>query len=87
MELRVRKPIDRIRLAGAGFDEKRKATPEGTRQGRDSLPLFRLENLAPGDWFKGPCLVEEAFFTAHVRPGWRFVVSGNGDLFLRRDRE
>jgi N-methylhydantoinase A/oxoprolinase/acetone carboxylase beta subunit len=85
MELRVKKPIDRIPLAGTGFDEKRKAEPESARETRGAaLPLFRLENLAPGDWFEGPCLVEEAFFTAHVKPGWRFVVSGNGDLLLRR---
>lgn len=88
MELRVTKPIDKIALAGADFDEKRKAKPDGTRgnPGAEALPLFRLENLAPGDWFEGPCLVEEAFFTAHVKPGWRFVVSGNGDLLLSREK-
>ncbi|MBX3491344.1 MAG: hydantoinase/oxoprolinase family protein [Parvibaculum sp.] len=88
MELRVRKPIEKIALAGADFAEKRKAKPEGTRgnPGAEALPLFRLENLAPGDWYEGPSLVEEAFFTAHVKPGWRFVVSGNGDLLLSREK-
>lgn len=84
LELRVTKPIDKIALGDAACEEKREAKPAGIRKGTSDLPLFRLEDLAPGDWGAGPCLVEEAFFTTHVRDGWRFAVSGNGDLLLRR---
>ncbi|MEQ8268088.1 MAG: hydantoinase/oxoprolinase family protein [Parvibaculum sp.] len=84
LELRVTKPIDKIALGGTESGERRKAEPSGIRKGTSDLPLFRLEELLPGDWHDGPCLVEEAFFTTHVRQGWRFVVSGNGDLFLKR---
>ncbi len=84
LELQVTKPIEKIKFAGAHCDEIRKATSDGVRQGRNDLPIFKLENLAPGDWSEGPCLVEEEFFTTHVKSGWRFVISENGDVFLRR---
>lgn len=84
LELRVTKPIEKIGLGSPESGERRKAETAGVRRGVTDLPLFRLEDLSPGDWHEGPCLVEEAFFTAHIRGGWRFVVSGNGDLLLRR---
>lgn len=84
LELRVTKPIEKIGLGDPTCDERRKAEAAGVRKGVAELKLFRLEDLSPGDWHEGPCLVEEAFFTAHVREGWRFVVSGNGDLLLKR---
>lgn len=84
LELRVTKPIEKIALGAPACEEKREAKPSGLRKGTSDLPLFRLEDLAPGDFGAGPCLVEEAFFTTHVRAGWRFAVSGNGDLLLKR---
>ncbi len=84
LELRVTKPIEKIGLGDPACDERRKAEAAGVRKGVTDLPLFRLEDLSPGDWHEGPCLVEEAFFTSHVREGWRFVISGNGDLLLKR---
>lgn len=84
LELRVTKPIEKIALGAPAAEEKREAKPAGIRKGTSDLPLYRLEDLAPGDFGAGPCLVEEAFFTTHVREGWRFAVSGNGDLLLRK---
>jgi N-methylhydantoinase A/oxoprolinase/acetone carboxylase beta subunit len=84
LELQVTKPIDKIELGGTGSEERRKAKADGMRSGRNDLPIFRLENLKAGDWFEGPCLVEEEFFTTHVKKGWRFSISDNGDVFLRR---
>jgi hypothetical protein len=84
LELRVTKPIEKIALGAPACEEKREAKPSGLRKGTSDLPLFRLEDLAPGDFGAGPCLVEEAFFTTHVRAGWRFAVSGNGDLLLKK---
>lgn len=84
LELRATQPIEKLELGPAGVKERRLAQAEGVREGRQRLPLFRLEHLQPGDWAQGPCLVEEAFFTTHIRPGWRFVVSDGGDIFLRR---
>lgn len=84
LELQVTKPIEKIKLGGTASDELRQAKADGLRKGRNDLPIFRLENLEPGDWFDGPCLVEEEFFTTHVKKGWRFSISDNGDVFLRR---
>lgn len=84
LELQATRPIEKIKLAGSACVETRKAKPDGIRTGRNDLPIFKLENLSPGDWSEGPCLVEEEFFTTHVRPGWRFSISENNDIFLRR---
>ena len=72
LELQVTKPIEKIKLGGVAREERRKATADGTRKGRDDLPIFRLENLKAGDWFDGPCLVEEEFFTTHVKKAGGF---------------
>ncbi|NYZ16119.1 hydantoinase/oxoprolinase family protein [Azospirillum sp. RWY-5-1] len=84
LALSVVRPIDRIALGPAEVTEGTRAEPSGERRGSETLPLYRLENLAPGEHGAGPCLVEEAFFTTRVKAGWRFTVSGNGDLFLTR---
>lgn len=84
LNLTVTRPIAKPVLTETGCTEKSKATASGVREGRSSLPIYRLEDLSPGDWAEGPCLVEEAFFTAHVKDRWRFVISDNGDVFLRR---
>ena len=49
------------------------------------MKLYRLEDLAPGEGAAGPCLVEEQFFTAWIRPRWRFAVTGNRDLLVTRE--
>ena len=41
---------------------------------------FRVD--VAGDGAAGPCLVEEQYFTAWIRPGWRFAVTGNRDLLV-----
>ncbi len=52
-----------------------------------ALPLYRLEELAPGATANGPAIVEERFFTGRVDAGWRFAVTSNRDLRLTRARE
>lgn len=85
LELQAVRPIEKIRLASSVCVERTRAEPAGERRGRHHpLPVYRLEELAHGAWGAGPCLVEEAFFTTYVKDGWRFTVSDNGDLFLRR---
>jgi len=84
LELHATRPIDKLKLGGNDVSERRKATPAGLRAGRQTLPVYLLEEMQPGDWGEGPCLVEEAFFTTHIRPGWRFTISDSGDIFVRR---
>lgn len=84
LELKATQPIDKLRLPGTAVEAARPAEAAGTRGERKPLPVYRMESLKPGDWAEGPCLVEEAYFTTHIRSGWRFVVSEAGDLFVRR---
>ncbi len=84
LELRVTRPIVKIALGGNGCVERHRVPPLATRPGRECLPVHAFEALRPGDWGSGPCLVEEAYFTTRVLPQWRFMISDNGDLFLRR---
>ena len=48
------------------------------------LPLFRHEELTPGQGAAGPAVVEEEYFTCLVPPGWKFSVNDNHDLVLTR---
>ncbi|MGQ0699516.1 MAG: hydantoinase/oxoprolinase family protein [Panacagrimonas sp.] len=48
------------------------------------LPLFKHEELAPGQWAAGPAVVEEEYFTSLVPEGWKFLVNDNHDLVLSK---
>ena len=84
LELTVVKTIPKIGLAGGGFEETHPANASGTRQGFEALPLYAIGDLAGGAFGEGPCLIEEAFFTARVPQGWRFSVSPAGDILLKK---
>ncbi|GAA4928293.1 hydantoinase B/oxoprolinase family protein [Streptomyces coeruleoprunus] len=47
-------------------------------------PLYRREDLRPGDTVPGPAVVAEADATTVVDPGWQASVTGTGHLTLRR---
>lgn len=49
------------------------------------LPLFKHEELAPGQWAAGPAVVEEEYFTSLVPEGWKFQVNDNHDLVLSKN--
>lgn len=83
--MQVERPIAVPQLGPASAQTLRPARANGTRQARGLLPVYRVEDMAPGDGAQGPCLIEEQFFTCQVRPGWRFVVTGNHDLMIERE--
>jgi N-methylhydantoinase A len=83
--MEVVRPIASPSLAAAGGGVIRAATAGGTRNARGGMPLYRVEDMAPGDSAPGPCLVEEQFFTCQVRAGWRFTMTGNSDLMIERE--
>lgn len=84
VRLEVVRTIPSIALAPPDSGDGKGAVASGTRDALGGMPLYRLEELAPGDGAVGPCLVEEQFFTAWIRPRWRFAVTGNGDLLVTR---
>lgn len=91
LRLAVVKALPHAPLAAPGHETLRPATPAGTRRVRidgqwRELPLYAVEQLAPGDTAVGPAVVEERFFTGRIDAGWRFVMTANRDLRLRRDR-
>ena len=51
------------------------------------VPLFRFQNLAPGEYGAGPCIIEDAFLTARIDAAWHFRISGNRDLLLHRGND
>jgi len=90
LRLDVVKPIARQSLRAIGAESATAAVPRGTRTlltagARRSLPLYVYADLTPGAYGVGPCVVEEDYFTARIDAGWRFDMSGNGDLLLTRD--
>ncbi|MFF8291961.1 hydantoinase B/oxoprolinase family protein [Streptomyces sp. NPDC016309] len=53
---------------------------------RTDTPLYRREDLRPGDGVPGPALVAEADATTVVDDGWRAVAADTGHLLLTRAR-
>lgn len=51
----------------------------------DQVPVYRLDDLAPGDGAAGAAIIEGPFFTARVMPDWSFHVTSAGDLILHDD--
>jgi len=52
-----------------------------------SLPLYRVEEQRAGATAKGPAVLEEAFFTCRIDPGWQFEINDAGDILLSRIAE
>ncbi|MGW2560812.1 hydantoinase B/oxoprolinase family protein [Streptomyces sp. NPDC001514] len=51
---------------------------------RTDTPLYRREDLSPGDTVDGPAIIAEADATTVVDPGWRATVGEGGHLLLAR---
>lgn len=49
-----------------------------------ALPLYRVEEQKPGAQARGPCVLEEAFFTSRIDAGWSFEINQAGDILLTR---
>ena len=93
VQLRATKSIPHYALKQDDIKGGKVATAKLSRQVRLSdsgklndtkLPLFRHEELTPGQGAAGPAVVEEEYFTCLVPPGWKFSVNDNHDLVLTR---
>ncbi|RAX48286.1 hydantoinase/oxoprolinase family protein [Arthrobacter sp. AQ5-05] len=75
-------------LPGNHEQSKSEAVAAGTRSVRSSadsveqIPVYQLEEQAPGATAAGPAIVEGPFFTARVPAGWVLDISAAGDLLL-----
>lgn len=84
VELNVVRDMPSIGLGAASTGQRHDAPTSQSRSAMGGMPLYRLEELQPGATATGPCLVEEQFFTAWIRPDWHFTVTGNHDLLIER---
>jgi N-methylhydantoinase A len=70
-------------------DQSRQAGPMGKRplhgaaSGWRETPVYWRDNLAPGQTFTGPALIEEATTTTQVLPGQSFGLDRTGQLIIR----
>jgi len=51
------------------------------------LPCYPVETQRPGASAAGPAVLEEAFWTALVAPGWRIQFNASGDVLLTRSTQ
>jgi len=48
-------------------------------------PVYKVEDQAPGASGQGPAVIEEAFWTCRVLPGWSFEFTVNRDVLFTRN--
>ncbi|WBO68442.1 hydantoinase B/oxoprolinase family protein [Streptomyces camelliae] len=66
---------------------QRTATARMFTEGRRlPTPLYRREDIRPGDTAEGPAIIAESDATTVVDPGWRAAADEHGDLVLTRSR-
>ncbi len=53
-------------------------------EGEVEVPVYRVEEQVAGAAGEGPCVIEEAFFTCRVLPGWSFEFTDNRDILLKK---
>jgi N-methylhydantoinase A/oxoprolinase/acetone carboxylase beta subunit len=88
--LRVTKAIDHAKLTQDGklpFTEAQSLSTRSvlTEQGQQDLPVYRYEDLQKGQSAQGPCVLEEAFFTALIAPGWTFRFDELSNIILEKN--
>lgn len=89
LQLQVTKRIAQPTLSGQFGAASVEGNKTGTRtvmvnEEAAELPVFRVEEQPAGACAAGPAVLEEAFFTCRIDPGWAFEVSDAGDILLSR---
>lgn len=91
LELSVVFELPHVRLADASEYHSRQAVSSGDRSVLGTtaessetvaLPVFEVENLAPGTSGVGPAIIEGPFFTMKIPADWDFAATASGDLLL-----
>jgi N-methylhydantoinase A/oxoprolinase/acetone carboxylase beta subunit len=89
LTLEVAKPIPQPSLSGDFEGAHAVARAAGTRRvligsDRVDVPLYRVEDQVAGAHAAGPAVLEEAYFTCRIDPGWSFRINAAGDIRLDR---
>ena len=87
LALKATKRLPRASLKGRFGSQRPKAKAHGTRKTLtdgtwQALPLYRVEDMTGGARGEGPAVLEEAFYTCRLAPGWRFECDASGDILL-----
>ena len=78
----IRGEINHVTSDAVVDDRRLLKLPEGEVQ----VPVYRVEEQLAGAAGQGPCVIEEAFFTCRVLPGWSFEFTDNRDILLKKDK-
>lgn len=90
LQMRVVKPVRRAQIHAASGVVRSDAKPDGSRSilsadgRRIDVPIYRVEDLAPGASAPGPAIIEEAYFTGKVGSDWSFEITASNDILLTR---
>ncbi|HZZ51442.1 MAG TPA: hydantoinase/oxoprolinase family protein [Pseudonocardia sp.] len=90
--VRASHPLPTFELLADEHTSVTPATANGSRSisltdgAETDVPVYRPEQLAPGQGADGPALVAGDYLTCLIEPGWRFRVSSNSDLILEAQR-
>jgi N-methylhydantoinase A len=85
--LRATLPLPRASLTSRFGAERPAPQAAGIRRVHSdgawhNLPLYRIEDQQGGAAGEGPAVLEEAYYTCRVAPGWRFECDASGDILL-----
>ncbi len=93
LQLSATKTIEHFNLGSADNKPAAEATTTRVRVVRlpaagnllaQRVPLFRYEEIGPGQWGNGPAVVEDEYFTCFVPESGRFLINDNRDLVLNK---
>lgn len=90
VKVEIVRRLTRFPLAQVATSQTTTPQPQGSRRclqddGRWlDTPLYALEQLQPGAVASGPALLEDAYVTVRILPGWVFKLTGNRDVLLTR---
>jgi N-methylhydantoinase A len=84
--------IPQPHFSGGFTAQRRTAVPVKQRranlgQGFCATDIYRGADLAPGHYLAGPAIIEEAFTTIVVYPGWNARLDDAGDYELTRQTD
>lgn len=90
LRVQIVRPLRSFPVAEISTPKAQQATSTQTRTcllsdgSRRDLPLYGQQDLQPGACGDGPALLEDAYTTVRVLPGWRFEITTNRDVLLQR---
>ncbi|MFE7775948.1 hydantoinase B/oxoprolinase family protein [Streptomyces sp. NPDC057445] len=77
-------PVVTEEAAGSGGPQVRATVSMFVDGHRTDTPLYRRDDLSPGDTVEGPAIIAEADATTVLDPGWGAAVGDLGHLLLTR---